>query len=90
MAASFGGGMAVKGTCGALIAAVMILGRMFAIEKGHKCPHLKEIVKTYITRFDTLLSSRECSELKAIHNNDCRYIIDSSARLLDEIIDEWK
>ena len=89
MAASLGGGMAVRGTCGAMIGAVMILGRMFAIEKGHKCPHLKGIVKDYIDRFDKQLCSRECYELRAIHKNDCNMIVEETARMLDEVIADY-
>lgn len=90
MAAGLGGGMAVRGACGAMIGAVMIIGRMYAIEKGHSCPHLRDMVKQFMQEFEGKLQSQQCSELLEIHQKDCRMIIDETAKLLDKVVDQYK
>jgi C_GCAxxG_C_C family probable redox protein len=86
MAASFGGGMAVRGACGALIGAVMIIGRAKAVSGGHYSPSLKIDVKDYVLKFQDKLGSQTCADLLEIHNKDCRMIIDEAAKLLDETL----
>ncbi|GEM_PF-5965267 len=88
MAAGMGGGMAVRGACGALIGAVMILGRMEAIEKGHVCPHLKVKVSGFVKEFEALLGSTECNELLEIHGRGCSNLIKRTAKLLDQYLAE--
>ena len=83
-----GGGMAVRGACGAMIGAVMILGRMEAIEKGHVCPHLKVKVSRFVNEFEARFGSKECSELLEIHGSGCSKLINNTAKLLDEILAE--
>jgi len=86
MAASLGGGMAVRGACGAMVGAVLIIGREEAVSGGHFCPSLKNTVKEYINRFEEELGTQNCDELIEIHNKDCRMIIDVAAKILDEIL----
>ncbi len=86
MAAGFGGGMAVQGACGALVGAVMVLSHKYAIRGGHYCPSLRAMVREFVERFTELLSSQNCAELKAAHNDDCSYIIYETAKLLDEFM----
>ncbi len=86
MAASLGGGMAVRGACGAMVGAVLIIGREEAVSGGHFCPSLKEIVKEYIHKFEDELGTQNCDRLIEIHDKDCRMIIDVAARLLDETL----
>jgi len=88
MAASLGGGMAVRGACGAMVGAVLIIGRVKAVSGGHFCPSLKLIVKEYIHRFEEELESQNCDELREIHNKDCRMIIDVAAKILDEVLEK--
>lgn len=88
MAASLGGGMAVRGACGAMVGAVLIIGREEAVSGGHFCPSLKTIVKEYIHRFEEELGTQNCEKLIEIHDKDCRMIIDVAAKILDEILDK--
>ncbi len=88
MAASLGGGMAVRGACGALIGAVMIIGRAKAISGGHFSPNLKLLVKDYVLKFEEKLGSQTCSELLELHNKDCRMIIDVAAQILDKVLEK--
>lgn len=88
MAASLGGGMAVRGACGAMVGAVLIIGREEAVSGGHFCPSLKIIVKEYIHRFEEELGTQNCEKLIEIHDKDCRMIIDVAAKILDEILDK--
>ncbi len=86
MAASLGGGMAVRGACGAMVGAVLIIGREEAVSGGHFCPSLKNIVKEYINRFEEKLETQNCDKLREIHDKDCRMIIDVAAKILDKTL----
>lgn len=93
LAAGFGGGMAVEGTCGALTGAIMVLGLSFVNEKAHESDKIKILTKEMVERFTETLKSINCKELKALYRDDqkrCFDIIKSSAEILDDIIKREK
>lgn len=86
MAAGLGGGMAVKGACGAMVGAVMILGRERAIIGGHYCSSLKELVKEFMHQFEAKLGDQNCAVLREMHDADCLMIVNETAKILDDVL----
>lgn len=89
MAAGFGGGMAIEGDCGALTAAVMILGRLYVKERAHESAKIKELTKELFDKYQKAMGETDCAPLKAKYRNDevkCRLVILKAAEVLDEIV----
>lgn len=89
LAAGFGGGMAVEGICGAVLGAVMVLGRMFVDKKAHESARIKLLTREFIEKFNSRMKTDNCKELKALYRNDekrCIDIITAAAEILDEIV----
>jgi C_GCAxxG_C_C family probable redox protein len=89
LAAGFGGGMGVETTCGALTGAVMVLGRIFAKEKGHETPRLKELCAEFLEEYRREMGSIDCKVLKDRHwtkKRECQSIILKSAEILERMI----
>ncbi len=89
MAAGFGGGMAIEDKCGALTAAIMVLGRLFVKENAHGSPKLKELTKELFGKYEAEMGSIDCAPLKKAHRTEevkCKYVILKAAEILDEIV----
>lgn len=89
LAAGFGGGMAVEGTCGALTAAIMVLGKLYVQEKAHESTRIKELTKELLDRYQEGMGETDCAPLKTKYRNDeikCRMVIFKAAEILDEIV----
>jgi C_GCAxxG_C_C family probable redox protein len=90
LAAGFGGGMGIEATCGALTGAVMVLGRIFAREKGHDTPRLKELCAEFLEEYRLQMGSIDCKPLKDRHRTEelkCRNVVLRSAEILEQLID---
>lgn len=89
LAAGFGGGMAIEATCGALTAAVMVLGKMYVQERAHESSKIKELAKELFDKYQEKKGDIDCAPLKAKYRNDeikCRKVIFKAAEILDEIV----
>jgi C_GCAxxG_C_C family probable redox protein len=89
LAAGFGGGMGVEATCGALTGAVMVLGRIFAREKGHDTPRLKELCAEFLEEYRQQMGSIECKYLKDRYwtrRRECHRVVLRSAEILERLI----
>lgn len=89
LAAGFGGGMAIEGDCGALTAAVMVLGRLYVKERAHESAKIKELTKELFDEYHKAMGETDCAPLKAKYRNDevkCRLVILKAAEVLDEIV----
>lgn len=89
LAAGFGGGMAVEGTCGALTGAIMVLGRLFVSVKAHESDRIKLLTRELIERTYKKLGTINCRELKARYRDDekrCTVIINTVSEILDDIV----
>lgn len=89
LAAGFGGGMAVEGTCGALTGAIMVLGRLFVNVKAHESDRIKLLTRELIERSYKKLSTLNCRELKAKYRDEekrCFVIISAVSGILDDIV----
>ncbi|UCF97375.1 MAG: C-GCAxxG-C-C family protein [Spirochaetaceae bacterium] len=89
LAAGFGGGMGIESTCGALSGAVMVLGRIFAKDKGHDTPRLKELCAEFLGEYRRQMGSIDCKPLKDSHRTEelkCRNVVLKSAEILEQLI----
>ena len=89
LAAGFGGGMAIEGDCGAITAAIMVLGRLYVKERAHESSKIKEMTKELIDKYRREMGETDCAPLKAKYRNEetkCRLVILKAAEILDEIV----
>jgi C_GCAxxG_C_C family probable redox protein len=89
LAAGFGGGMAIEGTCGALTSAIMVLGRLYIQERAHESGRIKELTQELFETYRKTMGEIDCVPLKAMYRNDeikCRLVIQKAAEVLDEIV----
>jgi C_GCAxxG_C_C family probable redox protein len=90
LASGFGGGMGIESTCGALTGAVMVLGRMFAKNKGHETPRLKELCAEFLEEYRSQMGSIVCAPLKDRYRTEelkCRVVVLKSAEILEQLIE---
>jgi len=89
LAAGFGGGMGIKATCGALTGAIMVLGSVFAKEKGHDTPRLKELCAEFLEEYRRQMGSIDCEILKDRYwtkRRECHGVVLKSAEILEQLI----
>ncbi|SHO56653.1 C-GCAxxG-C-C family protein [Vibrio quintilis] len=89
LAAGFGGGMCVEGACGVVTGITMVLSALYAKERGHTSPEMKEKIKLAIQQFESLYQSTNCHNLKENHRDEktgCHGLILSGGEILDEIV----
>lgn len=90
LAAGFGGGMGIESTCGALVASVMVLSKLFVENTAHGS-NIKEITSEFLNRYKNEMKSLECAILKKEYRDEekgCSDVIIKAAEILDEIIAE--
>lgn len=90
MAAGFGGGMGMENVCGALTGGVMVLGRMFIVNRAHESDKIKLLTRELFERYEKEMGSTVCKPLKDMHRTEeqkCRNIIAKAAEILESIID---
>ena len=89
LAAGFGGGMGIKSTCGALTGSVMVLGRIFAKDKGHDTPRLKELCAEFLEEYRRQMGYIDCKSLKDRYwteDRECRRVVLRAAEVLEQLI----
>jgi len=89
VAAGFGGGMGIEATCGALTGAVMVLGMIFAKDKGHDTPRLKELCAQFLKEYRRQMGSIDCKPLKDRYQTkelQCRVVVLKAAEILERLI----
>lgn len=90
MAAGFGGGMGIEDKCGAVTAAIMVLGRLFVNERAHESTKVKDLTIELIDRYREEMGDIDCKPLKEIHRTEevkCKYVIIKAAEILDSIVE---
>ena len=90
MAAGFGGGMAIESVCGALTAAIMVLGCLFVKDNAHESSRIKNLTQELFMNYRKEMNNINCDSLKAEHRTDelkCRKVIAKAAEILDKIIE---
>jgi C_GCAxxG_C_C family probable redox protein len=91
LAAGFGSGMGAKATCGALTGAIMVLGSIFAKQKGHDTPRLKELCAEFLEEYRREMGSIDCEVLKDRYwteDRECHSVVLKSAQILEKLIAE--
>ena len=90
LASGFGGGMAIEDVCGAHIASIMVLGKLFVKERAHESTLIKEFTKEIFERYNEAMESIDCAPLKAQHRTEeakCKFVILKAAEILDNIVE---
>lgn len=90
VAAGFGGGMAIESVCGALTAAIMVLGRLYVKERAHESSQIKELTQELFDVYTKEMGSIYCSPLKAAHRTEtekCRMVVLKAAEILDQMVE---
>jgi len=91
LAAGFGGGMGIEATCGALTGAVMVLGRIFAKDKGHDTPRLKELCAEFLEEYRSQMGDIDCTPLKERYRSEelkCCKVVLKAAEILEKLIEK--
>lgn len=89
LASGFGGGMAIGDKCGALTAAIMVLGRLFVENRAHESTKIKDLTKELFEEYRKEMGSIDCAPLKEMHRTEelkCRNVIIKAAEVLDRIV----
>ncbi len=89
LAAGFGGGMAIEDKCGALTAAIMVLGKLSVRERAHESTKIKELTIELFKEYKKEMGSIDCAPLKQAHRTEelkCRNVIVKAAEILDRIV----
>ncbi len=90
LAAGFGGGMAIGDKCGALTAAIMVLGKLFVNDRAHESTRMKELTKELFEKYTLEMGAIDCTPLKekyATKELKCREVIIKAAKVLDGIVE---
>jgi len=89
MSAGFGGGMGIGSVCGALTAAVMVLGMLFVKNNAHESSKIKNLTQELFINYQEAMDNINCEPLKVQHRTDelqCTNVIAKAAEILDQII----
>ncbi len=89
LAAGFGGGMAIEDKCGALTAAIMVLGTLAVENNAHESEKIKILVKELFAEYKKETGSIDCAPLKEKYRTPekgCIDVISKAAGILDNII----
>lgn len=87
--AAFGGGMAIESVCGAVTGSLAVLSILFTKNRGHESDRVKNLSKEFFQKYNNILGTDNCSELKAKYKNDevrCSIMIETAAQVLDGIV----
>jgi len=91
LSSGLGYGMYTGQTCGAVTAANIIFGLKYGSSDALDKDSLRKVykrIKTFETAFKEKNFSLNCSELKNIHKVDCEVLIETSDKLLKEILNK--
>ena len=89
LASGFGGGMAIEDKCGALTGAIMVLGKLFVVERAHESDKIKELTRELFDDYKKEMESIDCQPLKDMYRTEelkCSLVILKAAEILDRII----
>lgn len=87
--AGFGGGMGAESVCGAISGSVAVISLLFTNINGHESKQVGDLCKEFYEKFEQIMGTANCSELKEKYNKDdngCVYMLEIATKLLDEIV----
>jgi C_GCAxxG_C_C family probable redox protein len=86
---SFGGGMGIESTCGAITGSLAVIGILFTNKCAHESGKVKTLCQEFFKRFKEKLGTDNCAMLKVKYRNQddgCSVMIETAAEILDEIV----
>ncbi|TYP59951.1 C-GCAxxG-C-C family (seleno)protein [Thermosediminibacter litoriperuensis] len=89
LAAGFGGGMNIDGTCGALLGAVMVLSLMFVKDRAHESDRIKVLEKELFEKYRKKMGHLDCPPLKQKYRTEedrCLQVVKQAGAILEEIV----
>jgi len=89
IASGFGGGMTIGSVCGALTAAIMVLGILFVKDRAHESDKIKILTQELFDTYQEQMGNIDCTPLKDRYRREdikCKYVITKAAAALDTII----
>ncbi|NLJ59161.1 MAG: hypothetical protein GX339_10000 [Tissierellia bacterium] len=89
LASGFGGGMAIEDKCGALTAAIMVLGKLFVKERARESEKIKELTRELFDDYKREMGYIDCQPLKEMYRSqelECSNVILKAAEVLDRIV----
>jgi len=90
LSAAFGGGMAIEDKCGAITGAIMVLGRLYVVDRAHESDRIKNLTMEMFSTYEQQMKSIDCKPLKSMYRNDeikCSKVVLAAAEILDDIIE---
>jgi C_GCAxxG_C_C family probable redox protein len=93
LSSGFGGGMGIEDVCGALTAAVMVLGSLFVKRNAHESSRIKDLSSEFLKRYKDEMGSIDCAPLKERYRTEeikCRDVILKASAILDDIVTREK
>lgn len=88
LSAGFGGGMGVENACGVVTGMAMVLSALYAKDRGHNSPEMKEKIQTAIAKYQTIYQSINCRYLKEHYRDGesgCHQLIVAGGKILDDM-----
>lgn len=92
MTGGFGGGFQVGDICGALSGSACVVSSKYIETKAHECPDLKPVMLNLVRAFQSELSSRLCSQIKAKYFSKevhCLNTVKITADILENVLAEY-
>lgn len=89
LAAGFGGGMGIENVCGALTAGVMVLSKLFVVNRAHESSRIKDLSKEFFAAYAAAMGEIDCEDLKKNYRTEkekCYVVILKAAEILDTIV----
>lgn len=89
MATGFGGGMGIESVCGALTAAVMVLGKLYGRDYPEEGVSTRELSKEFLTLYEREMGNINCGPLKESYRTEeykCRAVVLKAAEILDILV----
>ncbi|SKC84236.1 C-GCAxxG-C-C family (seleno)protein [Maledivibacter halophilus] len=89
LAAGFGGGMAIEGTCGALTGSIMVLSKLFVKNVAHESDRIKKLTTELLNAYESEMGNINCKPLKENYRSPsfgCHKVILKAAEALDKIV----
>ena len=87
----FGGGLGCGLACGALCGGIAALGKVLVEDRARATEGFKEICADYSNRFEQLLGSCNCAQLKEayyVEDTRCLKTVEAGTKLMEEFLTE--
>ena len=90
LCAGFGGGIGIGDKCGALIASVMVLSKLFVNNNAHENKRIKILTRELLNVYNEKMGDTNCAGLRRTHwskEMGCNDVILKAAEVLEQIVE---